>query len=437
MQEENIIIVEQKLPIKIHIDEIQDLDQVLVLKKKSSLFAQVCKSLFGKIKNFKLDILILWLIICLGISFFARMQFLDYPSPDYKAFLVHWHDFFVKNGAFEGLKNHPADYNVPYLYLLSLSTLIEGEKVVVVKFISIIFDYILAAGAFFATWQLHKDLDFKTKKFRSILAVVLVLFSPVVYFNSAIWSQADMIFTAFCLFGLGFLFQNKGLKSDFWSILFFAVAFAFKLQTIFLVGLFGLMILAKPIRWLLFPSIFAGVWAIFGIPYILAGNTVLDYVHIYTDQSASYSDRLNLNIPNFFSFFPEDNIQKIDRPQFKNWGITVAIGSFFTLVATAKEFGGKITSEIYLQTALLSSLVIPYFLPKMHERYYYLAEVLSILLAIRYPKLFWIPIVLTSSALFTYNNFVFGIPMPLSYSVLSLAIAGIIGYLCYFLHQSK
>jgi hypothetical protein len=72
----------------------------------------------------------------------------------------------------------------------------------------------------------------------------------------------------------------------------------------------------------------------------------------------------------------------------------------------------------------------------MHERYYYLGEILSILVAIRYPKLFWVPIVLIFTSLFTYNNFLFGIPMPLSYQTLSLILAGTIGYLSYFLHQT-
>jgi hypothetical protein len=186
----------------------------------------------------------------------------------------------------------------------------------------------------------------------------------------------------------------------------------------------------------LFPSIFIGVWAIFGIPYILAGNEITDYIAIYTKQSSSYVDRLNLNIPNFFSFFPEDNIQKPDRPGFKIVGISLAGFSFLSLITFVKTFESKITNEIYLQTALISSLIIPYFLPKMHERYYYLGEILSILVAIRYPKLFWVPIVLIFTSLFTYNNFLFGIPMPLSYQTLSLILAGTIGYLSYFLHQT-
>ena len=40
--------------------------------------------------------------------------------------------------------------------------------------------------------------------------------------------------------------------------------------------------------------------------------------------------------------------------------------------------------------ALLGALLIPFLLPKMHERYFFLADVLSLLLAYRWRRLLWL-----------------------------------------------
>jgi Gpi18-like mannosyltransferase len=72
--------------------------------------------------------------------------------------------------------------------------------------------------------------------------------------------------------------------------------------------------------------------------------------------------------------------------------------------------------------SLLSTLLIPFMLTRMHGRYFYPADVISILFAIRYPRYFYIPLVIISTSLLSYYAYFRGaelVPIP----VLSIAIA--------------
>ena len=55
----------------------------------------------------------------------------------------------------------------------------------------------------------------------------------------------------------------------------------------------------------------------------------------------------------------------------------------------------------------MSALVVPFFLPQMHERYFFLADVLSIVYAFYHPQHSFVPIVVVTSSLFSYFPFLF------------------------------
>jgi Gpi18-like mannosyltransferase len=56
--------------------------------------------------------------------------------------------------------------------------------------------------------------------------------------------------------------------------------------------------------------------------------------------------------------------------------------------------------------SLACVLLLPYFLPRMHERYFYLADLFSVLYALYDPKRWYIPVlVVTSSSFIAYMGF--------------------------------
>ena len=64
----------------------------------------------------------------------------------------------------------------------------------------------------------------------------------------------------------------------------------------------------------------------------------------------------------------------------------------------------KFNPEHWVTLSLLFSLVIPFFLPKMHDRYFFPADVLSIIFAIYHPQFYPLPIIMQVSSLISYAN---------------------------------
>jgi len=58
-----------------------------------------------------------------------------------------------------------------------------------------------------------------------------------------------------------------------------------------------------------------------------------------------------------------------------------------------------------LRAAFLFAVAIPFLLPRMHERYFYLADMLAILVALKNPRLFWMPIASIMASFYSYLPF--------------------------------
>jgi Gpi18-like mannosyltransferase len=81
-------------------------------------------------------------------------------------------------------------------------------------------------------------------------------------------------------------------------------------------------------------------------------------------------------------------------------------------------------TNVALHLALLCVLAVPFLLPKMHERYFFLADVISIVYAFSFPRAFLIPIVMQLVSLLSYAPYLTGAePVRLAY--VAVAVLGI------------
>jgi Gpi18-like mannosyltransferase len=84
--------------------------------------------------------------------------------------------------------------------------------------------------------------------------------------------------------------------------------------------------------------------------------------------------------------------------------------------------------------ALLSLLLVPYTLPRMHDRYFFPADVLSLAYVAYFPAFFAIPVIVNLSSLFPYITYLFGQEVvPLS--LLAIVVSGVIARLAWQLVQ--
>ena len=118
------------------------------------------------------------------------------------------------------------------------------------------------------------------------------------------------------------------------------------------------------------------------LPALLGGKSIGALLSIYTAQTGLYTG-LTYNAPSFFALM---NTTGLDVYAYGNFGMALAFGACALLVACGVKQAGKLTREGYLRLALLLPLAIVFFLPRMHERYFYLADILSAVLAAKNKK---------------------------------------------------
>ena len=93
----------------------------------------------------------------------------------------------------------------------------------------------------------------------------------------------------------------------------------------------------------------------------------------------------------------------------------------FLLVALIYKSKAELTPSTIIELSLISFMLIPFFLPKMHERYFFPADVISIAFAFYFPQLFFIPMVMSGISFLSYEPYLFE-QTPVSFPVLTLGL---------------
>jgi|GEM_PF-255206 len=300
-------------------------------------------------------------LIFMGMA--IRYSSLNFTSFDMDVYLF-WYDALLKGG-FSAIRE-PFAYTPPYLYLIWLATLTSSflPKLIALKLIPIFFDLC-------NSFLVYKILKIKYPNGEvSILGACIFFILPTVILNSSVWGQVDSIYTCFLLASIYFLIRNQPLP----AVVFQGIALAFKAQAIFLSPLLLLLVLRKRIPWL-YLGIIPFIYVLMMVPAMLAGRPLLELMTIYNGQVNTFHF-LTLNAPNPYVFISND---LYTSAVLIGVAITAAIASIWVAVYTfkIKEF----TPEIIVISGLASAAIIPFFLPKMHDRYFYPADVLSLLAA--------------------------------------------------------
>ncbi len=330
------------------------------------------------------------LLFSIGLS--LRILFMPAKTLDMIGYF-EWYDYIVQHGIINSMGDTFSIYTPPYLYLLSLATLTKSflPKLAAIKLIPLIFD----AVNVFLVYQIVKT-KFENN-IKSLLAAALFWLAPTVIVNSSFWGEIDSLYTCFLL--LCFLFLAKGRPVA--AIISFAITFSIKAQAIFIFPFLIILLFKKRIPWktfLLIPLIYL----IMMLPAILAGRSILSLTFAYVTQGQAFSSAA-MNAPNPYFFLP----QSMYLPSL-TVGIPLAglILLTWTLIYGFKQY--PISPNILIVTALVSLALTPFLLPKMHDRYFYPADVFSIVLAFFIPGMWFVPIVYQIISLLSYLPFLFG-----------------------------
>jgi Gpi18-like mannosyltransferase len=343
----------------------------------------------------KRALLVLGVILIL-LSLFIRYKVSGLHNPDMNLF-INWYDHLHRNG-WSGLADEDfSNYPPAYLYLLWFSTLFSGwlEPAFSIKLIPTFFDLISAATIF-----LMARMRYGSGTSFTLAAAFFTL--PTVMMNSTGWGQIDSLYTSFLLICVYLLLREK----PFWAMLAYGIAFSFKAQSIFLLPFLGLIFLSGKLRWFHFLLVPA-VYLVLALPAILIGRSWESILFLYTGQVDQFKN-LAKTAPNLYIFISDQYYQPV---------VMIGITIFLIIMAfwAWNYWRAKIalTHPFIIFTALTSLALSPFLLPKMHDRYFYPADVFSFASALFIPTMWFVPVLYQVISGLAYTIFLFEMPVEL------------------------
>ena len=295
----------------------------------------------------------------------ARISFIEHVSGDYEIYLSDWLAQFRALSFPEGMRRSIGEYNVLYQYMLFVITRLPVPALYAVKAVSFVGDALLAGACARLAGERGQQ---------SPAALCAVLLLPVCVLNGGMFAQCDSLYAACALWGLVLALEDRPAA----GAACFALSLAFKLQAVFLLPIVAVLWSAGKLR-LADALTFLLTLLAAALPALLGGKSFAQIVSIYVGQTGLYKN-LTYNAPGFFGLM---NTNGLDVYAYGNFGIALALGAVCALLAYAMPRAGSMDRTAFVRTSLLTVLLAVFLLPRMHERYFYLADVLAVALACR------------------------------------------------------
>lgn len=282
------------------------------------------------------------------------------------------------------------DVNFSYIYLSSTLTFFTQKALLSIKFINTIFDFLLAIGV----WAIVKN--YTGNKVKAIIAYSVSLFLPSVLLISGMWGKSETVVAALLVWMIYSVLKNRIVT----AVLFFSLAFSIKWWAIFLLPLLVIYLLAKK-RSLIFTLVLIPAFLLmFSLPAMLQGNSVSSVLLIYLQQGETITT-INSTLPTLNTLLKSGIGQNLKIDAINGSEQTLLFTMIDRLTALLAVFVVSIFSWLawvfkpdwnWVQTirfSLFSSLIMPFFLPKISSTYFFMATVLALIYAFLVPKKFW------------------------------------------------
>lgn len=328
----------------------------------------------------------------LVLAFYLRTTVLDYQTLDYQNFLSQWVEYYRVNGGVKAFSAPLGNYNIPYMYLLCLFSYLPVSDLHLIKLLSIGFDVLLAYSSMMLVGLVNDNQNVKLASFFTVLLL------PTVFLNGALWAQCDSIYAALALTGLWLALEDKPVP----SVLCFTLSFGFKLQAVFILPIMAVLFFAKKYKlWHL--ALFPAFYIALVIPAVIMGKPFIETLTLYASQTGTIGSGLNYNSPSVYAMFR--NVS--NESGAATVGIIAAFVFMLAVLALCfikrKSLGNR---QIIIAAALLS-LGIPFLLPHMHDRYFFLADVMSVVLGLGFffPMLIPLAVLVQFASLLGYHAY--------------------------------
>lgn len=367
---------------------------------------------------------ILMLVFVTVMAILLRYTFINHQSGDSYWYLVPWTTYIRDHGGLASLNTVPISFfttrigNVPYgqdlggrpilettyanypsfyYFIIALFSYLPISEIAVIKLISYMFDFGLAAGVVLLVGHVTQG-----HKLKMLISYTAALFLPTLFINSALWAQTDAVYAGFAVWFVYFILKEKQAL----AMVFIGLALMIKLQIIFIFPLIGLLFLRRKfnIFYLVIP---VGVVLLSFLPAYFAGAPFKMPFELFFNVTKTYNVP-NMNSGSLYAFFQGLNNHGLFREEIALIGVWLA---FTVLVVVIFVFDYKkidLNKASIVGLATLFAFLTPFLLPHMHDRYFFMGDVFIIVYALTYKKRYHLVVLSQFASLLTYANFVLG-----------------------------
>ena len=284
----------------------------------------------------------------------------------------------LREMGFSYLATDRYDYAPSFVYILWVISKLPVNPMTAYKSIHIVLDFAAAAVMGKLVMETTKS------RIKGFSTYGLMLIVPTIWADSALWAQCDIIFMLFILLCFYYLFRQMPNRAMF----FYGLAFAFKLQSLFIFPFLVILWVNKKIKIQHFLWI-PGLYFLSIIPAWIAGRPLIELINIYMAQGAQDVWSLSIKWANIYQIIGNQYFLL----EYAEAGTWLILGILMCVMFVMAQKRYRITKEFIVQMALFFAILTPFFLPHMHERYGCLADILAILYAMMNWKRFYIPLV--------------------------------------------
>ena len=337
--------------------------------------------------------LIIAMVVVTILAMVARYIVVLHPTQDSVGYVLSWMSE-IKEDGFASFYKTTADYSPLFMFMIAIISMLPSGKevkingytflqndMIYIKTIYFLFTIVLAFGVFLIIKELTSS------KAKATLGYIITLVLPTVYLNSAVWGNADVIYVVFLVYSLYFILSGRERL----AFVFFGLAFANKLQAVFLIPFLVYLMFNRKIK--VYKLIYAFLTILFTfIPAYICGASFMEPFKYITSQVGGYN-KLTLGCANLWQIIDITGDLFKDNAQ---WFALALIGVTMILVYyRGIDLNDK--NNLFKVGFFLIMITI-FFLPHMHERYFYIIDVLVLVYAfIDKKKLYFVPLMQISS----------------------------------------
>ncbi len=342
------------------------------------------KRILKKYQLDRADVLYLLVITVIGLAIRGILRVVT--TVDWTTYWDPW-IMDLKEMGFSYLATDRYDYAPSFVYILWVISKLPINPMTSYKALHIVLDFVAAAVM---GKLVSESTGSKTKSFIAYGAMLLV---PTIWADSALWAQCDIIFMLFILLSFYYLFREMPNR----AMIFYGLAFAFKLQSLFIFPFLVILWVNKKIKIQHFLWI-PGLYLISIIPAWIAGRPLIELINIYMAQGMQDVWSLSIKWANIYQIIGNQYFLL----EYAEAGTWLILGILMCVMFAMAQKRYRITKEFIVQMALFFAILTPFFLPHMHERYGCLADILAILYAMMNRRRFYIPLL---QILISFNSY--------------------------------